>query len=178
MGNISAVLMNLNRKWIEGYKPAANVGRHVEGLILDSLSRLEVITRGDLVPDADPEILAKKVRKARRIPLAHSPDGVAEPKRVSRVVDGFERDPAVKAWVLDQAKGICELCGNRAPFVDEDGYPFLEVHHVIPLADKGPDVVHNAVALCPNCHRRCHHSVDRIVAVEGLYGKVARLLRS
>ena len=175
MGNISAVLMKLNRRWIEGYKPAANVGRNVEKTILDSLSRLEAITQDDLTPEADPEKLEKKVRKARRVPLARSPDGVEEPKRVTRITESYERDPAVKAWVLDQSKGVCELCEKQAPFVGEDGYPFLEVHHAVPLADKGKDKTNNAVALCPNCHRLCHHSKDRAKAVSELYRKVSRL---
>jgi 5-methylcytosine-specific restriction protein A len=29
------------------------------------------------------------------------------------------------------------------------------------LADGGADTISNAVALCPNCHRRCHVSGDR-----------------
>jgi len=30
----------------------------------------------------------------------------------------------------------------------------------LPLAEGGPDTVENTVALCPNCHRRCHVSPD------------------
>jgi 5-methylcytosine-specific restriction protein A len=33
----------------------------------------------------------------------------------------------------------------------------LEVHHKIRLADGGFDTVENAIAVCPNCHRQCHH---------------------
>ncbi len=34
--------------------------------------------------------------------------------------------------------------------------PYLECHHVIFLADGGPDAIYNTVALCPNCHRKMH----------------------
>ncbi|WP_456386557.1 HNH endonuclease [Profundibacter sp.] len=55
------------------------------------------------------------------------------------------------------ANGICEGCGNNAPFISKkDGTPFLEVHHVKPLAEEGDDTVENTLALCPNCHRKSH----------------------
>jgi 5-methylcytosine-specific restriction protein A len=31
------------------------------------------------------------------------------------------------------------------------------VHHRIPLAKGGEDSVDNAVAVCPNCHRKGHY---------------------
>ncbi len=40
---------------------------------------------------------------------------------------------------------------------DSDKTPYLEVHHRIPLAKKGEDTVANAIALCPNCHRKSHY---------------------
>ncbi len=161
MQNISAVLRGLNRRWISGYKPAANVGSEVTSRIVASLERLDVFNGDDALPEADPVALKKKVNRNRILPLAHQPVGEKAPKRVTRSVEEFERDPMVKAWVLQTAHGKCELCACKAPFVDDDGLPFLEVHHVIPLADGGSDVVSNAVALCPNCHRRCHHATDR-----------------
>ncbi|WP_237149626.1 HNH endonuclease signature motif containing protein [Pseudomonas mediterranea] len=35
------------------------------------------------------------------------------------------------------------------------------MHHLNRLADDGPDLPSNVAALCPNCHRRAHYSVDR-----------------
>jgi 5-methylcytosine-specific restriction enzyme A len=45
------------------------------------------------------------------------------------------------------------------------------------LADDGPDIVENAVALCPNCHRRLHHGADADDAKEQLYEACSRLVR-
>ena len=71
----------------------------------------------------------------------------------------FARNPDVVAEVLFQAKGICQGCGKPAPFMRRfDGTPYLEVHHKIPLALGGKDRVANAIALCPNCHRKEHHA--------------------
>ncbi len=70
----------------------------------------------------------------------------------------FNRNPDVVAERLYLAQGHCETCGNPAPFKRaSDGTPYLEVHHVIPLADGGDDTVKNTRALCPNCHRKAHH---------------------
>lgn len=97
--------------------------------------------------------------------LAHSQRKPSEGNRhpSHRVVETnqYERDPAVKADVLQRANGVCELCNYDAPFTKDDGSPFLEVHHIKPLAEKGPDIVENAVALCPNCHREAHHGRNR-----------------
>ena len=32
----------------------------------------------------------------------------------------------------------------------------MEVHHIKQLAKGGEDTLRNAVALCPNCHRKMH----------------------
>lgn len=70
----------------------------------------------------------------------------------------FIRNADVVVEVLQRANGVCDYCDQPAPFMkDSDGQGFLEVHHIIPLADNGDDTIANAVALCPNCHRQAHH---------------------
>ncbi len=56
-----------------------------------------------------------------------------------------------------RAKGVCDLCGERAPFVLKNGMPYLETHHLVWMSKNGPDVIWNTVALCPNCHRKVHN---------------------
>ncbi|MDP4302962.1 HNH endonuclease [Leptothrix discophora] len=69
----------------------------------------------------------------------------------------MERNPDVIAEALYLANGKCQSCGSAAPFIRRsDHSPYLEVHHRVPLAEGGPDTVENAIALCPNCHRRFH----------------------
>lgn len=70
----------------------------------------------------------------------------------------YERDPKVVAYVLKNARGICNDCMNEGPFISKTtGFPYIEVHHVKMLKDGGEDTVENAVALCPNCHRKRHY---------------------
>lgn len=70
----------------------------------------------------------------------------------------FVRNPDVVAEALLRASGACERCGREAPFLRaKDGSPYLEVHHKVQLAYGGKDSVDNAIAVCPNCHRRAHY---------------------
>lgn len=130
-------------------------------------------------PTADPIQLEERVRRLRRLPSLERPTGRQVPaKRAPTSRTTYERRPDVKAWVLLQAKGQCELCQRPAPFVGDDGEPFLELHHVHQLADRGPDTVENAVAVCPSCHRHLHHGADRVAQRERLYQQVSRLVRT
>lgn len=70
------------------------------------------------------------------------------------------RDPYIAEYAKKRAKGICQLCGDTAPFTDKKGMPYLESHHVIWLANGGEDSIENTVALCPNCHRKMHVVAD------------------
>lgn len=147
---------------------------HRSALIIESAESLNSLAEAT----SDEIELAERVRRLRRLPELPRPNGTQRPPKVatgSRTV--YERRPDVKAWVLREAKGVCELCGSPAPFLDFDGQPFLELHHVRQLAHSGPDTVENAVALCPNCHRRAHLGADRDVLTTQLYRRVQRLVR-
>lgn len=106
------------------------------------------------------------------------PAGTQSPKSFTQVTVVIERDAGVRTWILRTAGGVCEFCKQSAPFLDADGLPFLEVHHVIPLATGGPDTITNAVALCPNCHRELHHGAERHIKLQHLYDQIGRLIRT
>ncbi|WP_127803912.1 HNH endonuclease signature motif containing protein [Hydrogenophaga sp. NH-16] len=83
--------------------------------------------------------------------------GSDEPNR--RAVSGsvIARDGAVRRAVLDRSLGLCEYC--KAPgFRTSGGQIYLETHHVVPLSEGGSDRPTNVIALCPNDHRKAHHS--------------------
>ena len=86
-------------------------------------------------------------------------DATKIPERIQIVSVGFRRNADVIVTVLIRAKGVCEKCRTKAPFLRRsDGSPYLEVHHWVPLGQGGEDTVENAAALCPNCHREVHHA--------------------
>lgn len=112
-----------------------------------------------------------KGRPAPKAPPPGSPGG----RQVIGQTVRYVRDPNVIVWVLEAANGRCEVCEQPAPFAREDGGPYLEVHHVRPLAEGGPDTVDNAVASCPNCHRRLHYAEDRLSVRAAIIQRVERL---
>lgn len=83
-----------------------------------------------------------------------------QPTKTTVTSEVFIRNPDVVAEVLHRAAGVCENCSKPAPFFKKkDGKPYLEVHHKIQLSDDGEDTVQNAIALCPNCHRKLHFGI-------------------
>jgi 5-methylcytosine-specific restriction protein A len=78
----------------------------------------------------------------------------------SRSRTTYQRSEVVREYALRVADGDCQGCENEAPFVDEDGEPFLEVHHLYRRSDGGADHPDNVIALCPNCHKRVHFGRD------------------
>ena len=89
------------------------------------------------------------------------PTGAKIPQKETVTSTLYLRDPAVKAYVLQSAVGICQCCKTAAPFKTVSGTGNLEVHHIRPLAEGGSDTVQNTVAVCPNCHRALHWAEDK-----------------
>ncbi|MGO3841152.1 MAG: HNH endonuclease [Alcaligenes pakistanensis] len=169
MQNISYVYSLQGRQWVSGLKPARNVGANVIHMLGRLISEVEGQQLGTYAEfDA-------KVEKLRRNPPKAPPPGNKNPRSYESAATQFVRDPAVVAWVLSKAEGVCECCNEPAPFTREDGSPFLEVHHVLRLADGGEDTINNAVALCPNCHRELHYGVKKRELAINLRRTVPRL---
>ena len=99
---------------------------------------------------------AKKLSKEKRHKKLSNLDPIPTKKTVIQTI--FNRNQYVVVEVLDRANGICERCEKPAPFLkDLDNNPYLEVHHIKPLAKGGNDTIDNAVGICPNCHRQAHY---------------------
>jgi len=179
MQNISAVMQELGFPWVQGYKPALNVGekvrKYVKDLVVDRYMSDGVLSK----PTVDPDEYRRRSDALRKVKPTNTPKekpkGQDKPKSTTTPSKSYYRDPEVRAWVLNESAGNCEACGCPAPFTTEGNTPFLEAHHMKLLADHGPDVVENAVAICPNCHRRLHLSSDRAEFAEQVYERVERL---
>ena len=111
-------------------------------------------------PTADLHLLDEQVRRLLARSHVPLPKGTKSPQRIDVSMPTFLRDPRVKAFVLQRARGRCEACGDEAPFKTLQEMGYLEVHHMKTLAKGGSDTVQNAVALCPNCHRGLHFASD------------------
>lgn len=100
-------------------------------------------------------ILRKNAQEIRELAIEKSKSNKNRRlfRRVSTLT--YERSPAIKEYVKELAKGICQLCDNKAPF-EVKGKPFLHVHHIEYLSKGGEDTIENAIAVCPNCHAKIH----------------------
>jgi len=173
MSNISAVFLGEGLPIAERFKGTlGHVGVNVSRRLLQLNAGLE---EEPSMPTADQALLKARARQLRGHQGA-PPEGVRSPKRTTVTTTAYCRDPAVVAHVLDRANGVYEACGTVAPFKKDDGDPFLEVHHVVQLAEGGPDTIDNAIAACPNCHRRLHHSADRSDFRRAVYGRCSFLV--
>lgn len=72
----------------------------------------------------------------------------------------YKRSRAVRDYVFQRAKGVCESCKNDAPFHRSDGSPYLEPHHTTRVSDGGPDHPAHVGAICATCHREIHHGAN------------------
>jgi len=82
------------------------------------------------------------------------------PEKIYVTSVGYRRNADVIIEALDRAKGVCECCHSKAPFVrKKDNSPYLEVHHKVMLSKGGEDTLENAIVLCPNCHREMHFGI-------------------
>lgn len=174
--NISALFDELGLKPIVHYKPKVNIGSGIAARLTKILETKGLLTQSTELLANEPGVRSRHVKPAKVQSFVDAPEDDSPPQQGVTVTRYFVRNSKIKGWILENAKGICEACDQPGPF-EMDGKPYLEVHHVKHLAQQGKDRKNNTVALCPNCHRRCHHSSDREEFTDSLYKKVKRLKR-
>jgi len=108
------------------------------------------------VPPVVDKGLAKKKPRLKKLKDELKAFDGKHPKTRLTEVEVKERSALVSSIVKERAAGVCQLCNKPAPFFNKNGEAYLECHHVVWLARGGADEVYNAVALCPNCHRKMH----------------------
>jgi hypothetical protein len=128
-------------------------------LIANQVRKIIQDRRKSGIPDLDDRALTgANVDELRRVALLSARKAVPglQAKTIARA-----RSRAIHLYVVRRADGRCEGCNAKAPFLKVDGFPYLEPHHITRLADEGPDHPAKVIALCPNCHRRAHSSLDK-----------------
>jgi len=122
--------------------------------------RFELVPVGGLEIDTGVRDLSATSTEELYELAEQSVSGESTPTEASSSRTTYRRSDVVRQYALNVADGVCQGCGSDAPFVGEDGEPFLEVHHMKRRSDGGADHPDNVIALCPNCHRRVHHGRD------------------
>lgn len=80
----------------------------------------------------------------------------AAPTKREYLIETFARN---KGWVAEAKNrfGVYCMCPNcKNTFVKPDGVPYIEVHHIIPMAEGGEDGLWNLAVLCGHHHRMAH----------------------
>lgn len=121
-----------------------DVAKQISKFVI-AVSRFKTKIKEDDIAALDNDTLAEKAKSSK-----------PSPKRTEVKTMVYNRNPYVVVYVKRRAQGKCDLCEKKAPFSDDAGNPYLECHHVEWLSDGGYDAFDNAVALCPNCHRKMH----------------------
>jgi len=90
-----------------------------------------------------------------------------EGKRLSVMVNRYERDPALRAACLAYHGSNCHICGFRFEEIYGDlGRDFCHIHHITPLSEvageRSIDVKTDMIPLCPNCHAMIHRQVPAL----------------
>ncbi|MFC6719996.1 HNH endonuclease [Halovenus amylolytica] len=139
--------------------------------------RFELVPVGGLEMDVGTRDLDEISTEELREKAEDSVTGGSKTTTESTSRTTYPRSEVVKQYALRVADGVCQGCGDDAPFLDEDGDPFLEVHHLHRRSDGGADHPNNVIALCPNCHRRVHHGKNGEKFNEELIQKSEEWLR-
>lgn len=76
----------------------------------------------------------------------------------------YERDPRLRRAALEIHGYSCLACGfNFEDHYGQVGKDFIEVHHMIPLAEgERESDPNNLIPLCSNCHRMIHRLYNKI----------------
>lgn len=108
------------------------------------------------VPPTVDKGLTKKKSRLRKLKDELKVFDHNHPKSKMTEIEVVQRSSIVANIVKERAAGVCQLCNKPAPFYNKSGEAYLECHHVEWIARGGADEIYNAVALCPNCHRKMH----------------------
>ena len=92
---------------------------------------------------------------------------LSSPNKREYLVETYARDKGL----VKQAKErlglycLCQKCSNT--FIKENGEPYIEVHHIIPLFNDGEDGIWNLSVLCAHHHRMAHFAdVQTRISIE------------
>jgi 5-methylcytosine-specific restriction endonuclease McrA len=146
-----------------------------EQVVIGNIGTRVLVAKLSAAP-TDPSEVGRELatRGDRRKIFKRAAKAAGRPEKRLREVSDFVRDAYVVAAALLRANDACEMPGcSRELFKRENGTIYLEVHHIIPLAEDGEDSLDNAAALCPACHRELHYGSERLIKRRALTAGIA-----
>ncbi|WP_127491304.1 MrcB family domain-containing protein [Paenibacillus glycanilyticus] len=130
-------------------------------------------------------ILEEEVYQAQKIGMEidqndHQPPGIRKDPLEQNIKMGVlpQRERKQGLLALINADWRCEVDSSHETFIKDDGKPYMEKHHLIPMEyyfnfDNNVDHHYNIYSLCPNCHRKIHLGLneDKKKMIIQLYDK-------
>lgn len=96
----------------------------------------------------------------------------------------YKTNARIAKTALDIAQYQCLIDANHKTFISKLGKPYMEAHHLIPMASQKDfhiniDRIENIVSICPVCHSAIHLGDEqtRLELVKMLYDKRANDLK-
>ena len=88
-------------------------------------------------------------------------------KRMSVLVNRYERDPHRRQQCLDANGYTCKICSfSFLDFFGDLGRDFCHVHHIEPIGERGGEYVLDAttdlIPVCANCHAMLHRKTPAL----------------
>lgn len=175
MLHISAALVEVSRPALTWLEPPTAPDAELLAVLVPLVRVRLTEARKLYAPTAEQEELLERSHTiAQR--LSRKPAGLRHPEKTTHTVTVWQRDPAVRAWVLRRASGACEYCSDKVQYADIH-HSFLKLFNLRSFVTGGSDTVENTVALCPNCFQVAEFGNNRTIFVEVLYNKLSELVR-
>ncbi len=158
-------------EWEEDDDPDLRIGDPVNSY-LDSRNAaarrmVQVMGRGLRTPDATCAIVICDARVSQLGDIVPSRfhEVWHEGRSIERKITTSERNPRLRRETLRQLGVRCMACGHDPIILRE-----VEVHHLNPLADRGPadTKLEDVAVLCRICHARAHKNGNDVIPVERL----------
>ena len=174
MLHISAALVEVNRPHLGWMAPPSSPDAELLAAVIPVVRTRLTEARKLFAPTADPVQLIENSHTIAQRGLLRRPSGRRNPDKTQQSSTVWMRDPQVRAWVIRRAGGHCELCREKARYIDAQG-TFFKLFNLRPLSEGGADTVENTAALCPNCYQELLYTTTRPVYVQTLRNNVSEL---
>lgn len=129
-----------------------------EEIWIDSIANDEVIRA---LSDADFATFDRLVEeRRRRLPLSRRV--VATEKLNDSELERRHESSDDAKRAREESGGVCAICGDPG-FIQVNDDRYIEIHHIRPQAEGGPNERDNYLPVCPMCHRMIHYSTLGII---------------
>ena len=143
--------------WLNDFSDRTQIGFRLQGKSIRTIpdSEFNAITLAGFAKTLDPEKGhgahddASQGDETIRA-LIRAPREEQERRIVQMLVNRLLRDAAFRTSVVDAYRQTCAVTGLR--IVNGGGRAEVQAAHIWPVADGGPDIVQNGIALSATCH--------------------------